>query len=145
MAEIWIWMTSHILEGLLLQLTIWTNKNVTKLLNKMDENQLWDLHENCKEAEKNKSVMFVMEKKRCFYSMMTPHHTLMLPLQQQGEHQIWSCSTPSRQPGFGTIRLWLFAALKTLLKGIPSYVVKNWFQEQPEEFYIDGFEKCVQQ
>jgi hypothetical protein len=46
---------------------------------------------------------------------------------------------------------WLFVALKKHLKGIhftrdaevPAATGK-WFQEQPEEFYSDGFKKPIQ-
>jgi hypothetical protein len=81
--------------------------------------------------------MFVTEKKRCFFSMMTLHHTLVLPLQWQ-----WRASDLKLFHTFPTAWIWhhltlLFAALKTHLKGIPSHVVKKWFQEQLEEFYTD--------
>ena len=59
-------------------------------------------------------------------------------------YKILSCSTPSLQPGFGTIRLLVLEILKKHLKEIHFTYNEEWFWGQNEEFYTKRFKKLVQ-
>ena len=56
LTEICTWTTSRYLKSLSAELTIWTGKHSTNLYKKIAKNQLWDLREDPKEAETNKSL-----------------------------------------------------------------------------------------
>jgi hypothetical protein len=68
--------------------------------------------------------------------MITLHHTLAQPLQQQQRALDLHCSTPSLQPGLGTIWL-LFPDLKKHFKGFHltcdevQAAMGKWFWEEP--------------
>jgi hypothetical protein len=83
--------------------------------------------------------------------MMTPDSHWRWHFSGDTGHRIRSCSTPSLQPDLAPTDFWLFAALKKPLKGIHvtrdeevQAVTGKWFQEEPQEFYTDGFEKLFQ-
>ena len=138
--EIRDWATNRVLEGLSAKLMISKGKISKKVFQRIDKNQLRDLHEGAPRINHSRSS----EKRRCFFNILTPAPHWCCLCSSSRVSGLWLFDTT-----FPTVRFWhwltrgCLCLSRIIWKKFISHVTKELFREQFEKLYTDRFEKRV--